>query len=191
MGGKRTPLTLENGSDERSGLLLVQRQIGLAINCGVLLLLSSCGTPPVAFADHCASLGRSLSKDERFTAALLYAYPKAELHSLRQFVAFRDEYIGAHKGASKLEVVRAFLRRYPNCCEAVKPWPVRDYHTGPGYSLGRNESAERVFADYTEDFRWSHDILVGVKGAPDLSNRLTFVDFEQSDCGRTGSNSHG
>lgn len=167
------------------------RGMGIGIICLITALLVSCGTPPVVYADNCAELGRPLSKRERFTAALLFAYPEAEQHSLRQFVMFREEYLGTNKGASRKQVVEAYLQQFPDCCLAVEPWPVRDYYTGPGYSLGRNESAERVFADYTGDFHWSHDILVGVKKAPDPSNRLSYIDFEQSDCGQTSRNSHG
>ena len=174
-----------------AGFLPIRRSVRLGINSVALILLGSCGTPPVAYADHCAALGRPLSNDERFTAALMFAYPEAERHSLRHFVAFRDEYISAYKRASRREVVQAFLRKHPDCCLAVQPWPVRHYYTSRGYSLGRNKSAERVFADYTEDFRWSHDILIGVKKAPDPANRLSYIDFEQSDCGQTGRNSRG
>ena len=170
---------------------LVARRVVLGFSLAPLILLGSCGTPPAAYADYCAKLGRALSNQERFTAALLYAYPRAEQHSLRQLTAFRDRYIRVHKDAADGQVVRAYLQRHPDCCVAVKPWPVRDYYTGRGYSLGRNKSAEQVFADYTVSFRWSHDILIGVKSTPDLSNRLSFVDFEQSDCGQTARYSHG
>ena len=94
-------------------------------------------------------------------------------------------------GKITYDEVFLILRKHPDCCLAVQPWPVRHYYTSRGYSLGRNKSAERVFADYTEDFRWSHDILIGVKKAPDPANRLSYIDFEQSDCGQTGRNSRG
>ena len=167
------------------------RRLGFLFPAAVLALTASCANRPQPIRDYCQELGRTLSEKERVSRVLLFAYPDAERRHLIHFVRFRDQHLQSEPQDEPRDVVAAYMQQYPNCCAAVPPWPIRQY--GEKADLfGRNRTAERVFSDYARDFHWTHDVLISVNGHLDQSNRVSYFEFEQSDCGEVArASSHG
>jgi len=151
----------------------------------VALLLSSCANRPVAFPDYCEAQERRLSQRERFSAALLHFYDRAEERGLRHFAGFRSRHLAANPSAEPRAVVAAYLTRFPDCCALAEPWPIRFYDTNTDL-FGRNFVFEELYHDSTRDFRWAYDVLIGRDYSLDPEDQRTYVEIGVSDCGEFG-----